>query len=80
MLVTNPVNGSTVFELTLGQKSLGGQVNTTDVDKALSKVGVTQIVRAQSLAITDEMKSFYELAKLESLQENGDDDDDDECD
>lgn len=34
MLVMNPVNGSTVFELTIGQRSLGGLIDTTDVDKA----------------------------------------------
>ncbi|KAG9958972.1 hypothetical protein KCU61_g7926, partial [Aureobasidium melanogenum] len=65
MLVANPANGSTVFKLTIGQKGLGGPIDTAYVDQALSKAGVTQISRSLSVATSDEMQSFAELGKLE---------------
>lgn len=61
-------------------KGLGGPSDTTYVDKALSKAGVTRIARSQSLATSDEIESFDELAQLESVQKDADDDYDDDCD
>lgn len=64
MLIATPSSG-TVFKLTIGQKRLGGGIDTYYVDQALSKADVTNVVKSNAWVTEDEMKSFAELARLE---------------